>query len=445
MTDEKASKEQLIKWLQRFFTKLYAKVESVQWTEDEWAVLDLENTQDILDEFLSNTTHLLNDGDGADDDAVFHDASLVMPPPNSVLSPALHAPAAVVLAGTSQTQQPPIKSQVTQKKVKEQSGQLLSGFEDDDDEQSSQYSDSVSSVSSRRRRPAFATHRRNRRREHRRHESETQVNPTILHMLEENERRLTEKGERDQHLAAEKEERKQRSEREQRRAEEREERNRRLTVEKDERNQQFMLQILQQQQQNNEALQIQMQQNALNARQAAAPASLFSVPNTLTHPPPTIRKFDGKDNAVFRPFLDEFNMCCTGYPNELKLRYLTSSVTGDAAKLYVAFSEEIRKDFDLLTAEFLKFYPDMRTITQLMQTHLELSQLSEETVVQAAARYQQSQRDFPNGLSLETYNAYFFYRMLNDDVRPEILSKNFNFDKILEAAIKKEDKRRLLK
>ncbi len=80
-----------------------------------------------------------------------------------------------------------------------------------------------------------------------------------------------------------------------------------------------------------------------------------------------------------------------------------------------------------------------------MQKHLELSQLKGETVVQAAARYQQSQRDFPDGLSIQTCNAYFFYRMLNDDVRPEILSKHFTFDKILEEAIKKEDKRRLKK
>ncbi|MCP4115773.1 MAG: hypothetical protein GY737_10275, partial [Desulfobacteraceae bacterium] len=174
MTDEKASKEQLIKWVQRFFTKLYAKVESVQWTEDEWAVLDLENTPEILDEFLDNTTHLLKDGDGVDDDAVFHDASLVMPPPNSVSSPALPASANVVLAGTSQSlQQSPTHSQVAQKKVKEQSGKLFSSLEDDDDEQCSQHSDSGSSSSSRRRRPAFPTNRRNRRRERRRPDSET--------------------------------------------------------------------------------------------------------------------------------------------------------------------------------------------------------------------------------------------------------------------------------
>ncbi|MCP4054224.1 MAG: hypothetical protein GY739_14445, partial [Mesoflavibacter sp.] len=410
----------------RFFTKLYAKVESVQWTEDEWAVLDLENTPEILDEFLDNTTHLLKDGDGADD-VVFHDVSLVMPPPNAISSPALPAPAAVVLAGTSQTQQLKVKSQVTQKKEKELSGRLFSSLEDDDDEQRSQHSDSGSSSSSRRRRPAFPTNRRNRRRERRRPDSETQVNPAVLQILEQNERRLAE----DRRQAAEKEER-----------------DKRQAAEKDERNQQFVLKILQQQQnqmqQNTDAHTAQIQQ-ILNNTQAAAPAesSLLSTANTLTHPPPTINKFDGKINAVFRPFLDEFNMCCTDYPNELKLRYLTSSLTGDASKLYVAFSEEIRKDFNLITAELLKFYPDMRTITQLMQKHLELSQLKGETVVQVAARYQQSQRDFPDGLSIETCNAYFFYRTLNDDIRPEILSKDFTFDKILEEAIKKEDKRRL--
>ncbi|MCP4118859.1 MAG: hypothetical protein GY737_26385, partial [Desulfobacteraceae bacterium] len=172
--------------------------------------------------------------------------------------------------------------------------------------------------------------------------------------------------------------------------------------------------------------------------------SHFGAANVLTYPAPTLRKFFGRVGDVFQPWLDEFNMCTQDYPDEFRLRYLTSSLTGEASKLFVSFAPEIQQSFARLTAELNRFYRDTRTVVQLLMKHQSLKQLTDEPVVQFAARFQQSERDSFKTQPLDpTSRAFQFYQGLRDDVRPEVISENFTFDFILAEAIKKEDKKRI--
>ena len=191
------------------------------------------------------------------------------------------------------------------------------------------------------------------------------------------------------------------------------------------------------------------------SRQApAADVSLFgssAAPNVLTHPPPTIVKFEGKESDVFRKWLDEFETCVTGYPDDLKLHYLTSNLTGEAMEALTSLPSEVKTSYDSLVKALLLRFTDKRTPVDIFKTLTELYQKPNESVVEYYSRFQRAQNDAAllagqdTNKLLDMIDAYHFLLALNKDVRPEVTAQQFTMKQVLELARKREDKQKMAK